>query len=260
MNLVSVNIMGGLGNILFQIITAYAISIRDSKELIVDISSHHGSHRSIISYSKNILRNIKLSSNKLDIPVIGESGHHYQEIPKVEGDIKLNGYFQSEKYFQNYRESILEKISPTEDILNNLMLKYGNYLSSSSCSIHIRRGDYLGLPNHHPILPIDYYNLAIDIIGNENQFLIFSDDIEWCKKNFDFVKNKIFVEGLEDYEEIYLMSLCANNIIANSTFSWWGAWLNQNQNKKVISPSVWFGNHLSNLNTKDIYCNNWIII
>ena len=85
----------------------------------------------------------------------------------------------------------------------------------------------------------------------ENNMLFTVDT--WCKENFDFIPNKIFVDDLEDYEEIYLMSLCDNNIIVNSTFGWWGAWLNKNIHKKIIFPKVWFGPSLLYHNTSDIY-------
>jgi len=94
----------------------------------------------------------------------------------------------------------------------------------------------------------------------EKTYLIFSDDIEWCKLNFDFLENKIFVNGNTDFQDLYLMSKCNDNIIANSTFSWWGAWLNQNPNKKVIAPKIWFGNFYSNFNTNDLYFQDSIIL
>jgi hypothetical protein len=116
----------------------------------------------------------------------------------------------------------------------------------------------LGLQNYHPIQTIEYYQNAIKIIGEENHFVIFSDDIKWCEENFNFLKNKTFISGNTDYEDLYLMSMCKHNIIANSTFSWWGGWLNCNIDKKVIIPSKWFGISNSHLNTNDLYCNKWI--
>jgi hypothetical protein len=88
-------------------------------------------------------------------------------------------------------------------------------------------------------------------------FLIFSDDIEWCKSNLDFIKNKIFISGNLDYQDLYLMSMCNHNIISNSSFSWWGAWLNNHKNKKVIYPSRWFN---FSADTSEIGGENWIKI
>lgn len=260
MNTISINTMGGLGNVLFQIIAAYSISKRDNMSLIIDSTNHHGAHYGISKYTNNILRNIKFSTEPLNFTGYGEQGHHYTEIPKFNTNIKLIGYFQSEKYFYEYRDDVLELLSPTNEIITKLTEKYSDVLKSKTTSLHVRRGDYLGLPDFHPVLPIEYYKMSLNTINDDSTVLIFSDDINWCKSNFDFIKNKIFITDLEDFEELYLMSMCDNNIISNSTFSWWGAWLNKNNNKKVISPKIWFGPSLHHLSTKDIYCKNWLVI
>jgi hypothetical protein len=96
----------------------------------------------------------------------------------------------------------------------------------------------------------------LDIIGNYDQLLIFSDDIDWCKNNLQF-KNMVFIENQNTFEDIWLMSLCKHNIIANSSFSWWGAWLNKKSDKIVIAPNDWFGPN-SNLNTSNIVPQTWI--
>ena len=101
----------------------------------------------------------------------------------------------------------------------------------------------------------EYYKNALDIIGGYENLYVFSDDINWCKTNLKF-KNMVFVEGNDDVEDLWLMSLCDHNIIANSSFSWWGAWLNINPNKKVISPKRWFGEQ-TNLSSDDIIPVSW---
>jgi hypothetical protein len=189
---------------------------------------------------------------------MGEGGFHYTPIPKINGNIKLVGHFQSEKYFIEHRDKILELFEIDNTTKTYLSEKYGDIINQDTCSIHIRRGDYLGLPNYHPTQSIEYYKESIQIIGEEKHFLVFSDDIEWCKENFGFLINKTFISDNKDYEDLYLMSMCKNNIIANSTFSWWGAWLNNNENKQVIIPSKWFGVSNSHLNTNDLYCDKWI--
>ena len=125
-------------------------------------------------------------------------------------------------------------------------------------SIHVRRGDYVKHPNHHPVQTIEYYNKSVEMVGKDTTIVVFSDDIEWCKKNFN-IDNIIYIEDEKDYIELYLMSLCDNNIISNSSFSWWGAWLNTNENKKVIAPNKWFGSAI-NENTNDIIPKGWIKI
>ena len=260
MDIVSVKLMGGLGNLMFQIATTYSISKRDNKELICDITDMMTPHNQYTSYSDNIFRKIKFSDGLFFQKNIGEIGFQYCLIPKIDGNIKLVGYFQSEKYFINYKKELLKLFEIDDDTNIYLLEKYGNILNQDTCSIHVRRGDYLSLPNHHPIQPIDYYINSVNIIGKDKHFLIFSDDIKWCKENFEFIKNKTFISENLDYQDLYLMSMCNNNIIANSTFSWWGAWLNNNLTKIVITPKNWFGSVYKNYDTNDLYCEGWIKI
>lgn len=252
--------MGGLGNYMFQIATAYSYSKKTNKNLIFNLSDVYVVHGSVESYRNNIFSNLifdSLNQNSFGRKY-NEPNFNFNEIPNFEGSVYLNGYFQSEKYFKDYRHEILDLFdfgNETKEFINQ---KYGDVLNDKTCSLHVRRGDYLRLPDHHPIQPLDYYTQAISELDNDTTFLIFSDDIEWCKTHFSFIDKKFkFIEGNTDYQDLYLMSICKNNIICNSTFSWWGAWLNQNVNKQVIIPSNWFGPKLKNHNTNDLYCDGW---
>ena len=256
---VSSHLQGGLGNYLFQIAAAYGISKRDNKELQIDISDIAIIHSPLELYTNNILRNVQFGNidNFIFIHQTQDLPITFTNIPSVNGNLKLDGYYQNEKYFNQYREDILNlyKIDNlTENYLNE---KYPTLLFENTCSIHVRRGNYVDRQNFHPLQTIDYYKHSISIIGEDTLFLIFSDDIEWCKINLNFVKNKIFISGNLDYQDLYLMSMCNHNIIANSSFSWWGAWLNQNKNKKVIYPSFWFNN---GPDSSEIGGENWIKI
>ena len=132
-------------------------------------------------------------------------------------------------------------------------------LEGVTCSIHVRRGDYVEKSEVFPPQPLSYYETSVKKLYGANlkhiHFIICSDDIEWCKYNFKF-PNMTFVEDEIDIIDMFIMSMCGDNIIANSSFSWWSAWLNQNQNK-VVAPAKWFGPKRS-LNTKDLYLDNWI--
>jgi hypothetical protein len=169
----------------------------------------------------------------------------------------LDGYYQNERYFKEYRENILSLFSIDESTKNYLTEKYSDISFDNTCSIHVRRGNYVERQHFHPLQTVEYYKRAISIIGEKTLFLIFSDDIEWCKINLDFIENKIFISGNLDYQDLYLMSMCNHNIIANSSFSWWGAWLNKHINKKVIYPSHWFNN---GPDSTQIGGENWIKI
>jgi len=255
-NLVSCKILGpgpansGLGNQLFCIAVALAYARKHGKiasfpQITEDL--HYNKYNKIFYHN--------LIKEPIDI-----FNHHYtepsfsfKEIPHFTGNVSLNGYFQSEMYFKECRQEILD-IFNIEKIQEIFKKKYD--IQDDVCSLHIRRGDYLSLSQHHFNLTTDYYKQSIDRLGREREYLIFSDDIEWCKKEFNFLKNVSFSEGRQDWQDIILMSLCSDNVIANSSFSWWGAWLNNTKNKMVIAPNNWFG-PAANLDTKDLVPDAW---
>lgn len=258
--MITIDLQGGLGNQLFQISTTYALSRRNNDECCFDIDGHRIGlqGRDALNYKNTIYR--KLINKKIDCDeTFTENGFHYQEI-LYKPNLRLNGYFQSEKYFKDHKQEILDLFEPTEEILKYINEKYGHLLNNeNTCSVHIRHGDYLRFPNHHPILPPDYYNQALKNFDANYTFLVFSDNIEWCKNVFKNINFHI-VDGEQDYIDLYIMSLCKNNIIANSSFSWWGSYLNKNENKKIIAPSPWFGQAYNNWKTDDIYCSKMIKI
>lgn len=176
------------------------------------------------------------------------------------------GYWQSELYFKEEESKIRQVYSFPElkDLKNKKVLSMIE--KKESVSIHIRRGDYLNVPELNGLAPIEYYKRAITYIRErvENPiFLIFSNDIEWCKQNFNFLENQVIYVDWNikenSYKDMQLMSLCQHNIIPNSSFSWWGAWLNKNPKKIVIGPEKWFTDN-SGLNYEDIIPKSWIKI
>lgn len=187
-------------------------------------------------------------SNQLKyISTYQEPHFHYAPIP-YRPNLNLNGYFQSPKYWLGYESTIKSLLTPIQQIDREIGL----------CSLHIRRQDYINKQNCHPLMTMNYYQQAMKI-SECKKFLIFSDDITWCKNNFTGNEFE-FSEGKSEVEDIALMiKKCEHNIIANSSFSWFGAYLNQSPNKKVIAPKMWFGKEL-NHSTKDLLPNEWIAI
>ena len=263
MSEVTIKLLGGIGNNLFQIACAYAYSLKHNKELILINEKFGTVHNSLDTYKENILKNIEFVE-KYDISKFinyNEPTFNFNEISYIEDDVCLNGYFQSCKYFEGYEKEVIELFSYPQECADNIKEKYKDLLSQNTCSLHVRRGDFLNLPNHHPTQNMNYYMKAIKQMPKDSVFLIFSDDIKWCKENFPDMPEKFrFIEGNKDYEDLYLMSHCKNNIICNSTFSWWAAWLNNNSDKITVAPSIWFGPELSGNNTDDLYCEGWIKI
>jgi len=257
--MISCYLQGGLGNYLFQIAAAYSKSLDLGVDFVVNPNNIQIVHNPLSNYTKNILKNVSLNEDMVINQIYYEPYFHYSPIPNFMSDTILHGYFQSEKYFKNNKDKILEFFIDDKTICG-LKERYGDNLKTETCAIHVRRGDYLKLLEHHPTQDMNYYDKAVSYIGKDKTFFIFSDDIEWCKENFKHLKNVVFVEGNEDYEDLYLMSLCRNNIIANSSFSWWGSCLNKNKNKIVIAPKKWFGPSKNGFVTDDIYCEKWIVL
>lgn len=180
--------------------------------------------------------------------IYNETGFAYNKID-YKPNLDLRGFFQSEKYFINNRDMIVDLLMPKHDVKEEC----------GTCGIHVRRGDYLNLKDCYVQLGMDYYNNAMKIIKSK-KYLIFSDDIEWCKTQFKGDQFE-FITGNTDYEDMAIMAKrCENMIIANSSFSWWGAWLNINSDKIIIAPNKWFQFKLSYNDTKDLIPNNWIKI
>jgi hypothetical protein len=241
----------GLGNQIFQIAAILSLAKDNNdyatfpKILDPDFGGYHNTifHKLNTSLEEEITKWCEASD------------FSYIELPYFEGCC-YKGYFQSEKYFSHNRGHILEKLEFPSVLAAYVGDKYKDILREETTSLHIRRGDYVSLDKIHPLQSCDYYYNAVESFPTSDRFLIFSDDINWCKENLNIPKST-YIEGESDVVDLLLMSLCKNNIIANSTFSWWGAWLNRNGDKKVIAPKDWFGPD-SSLSDKDIVPDDWI--
>ena len=257
----TVRLKGGLGNQLFQIAAAKSLALSKGGDLTIDMNNVGApselSHNKPQFYLDNIFRNIKVEPKAAEAELYNESHYHFQELPKWD-NICLHGYFQSEKYFKEHESEIRTMLKADQKTEEYLQSKYGEVLSKdNTVSLHVRRGDYIGKEQFHPIVDKSYYEQAIEKNSGAT-FLVFSDDISWCKDNLPEGPEYVFVEGNKDYEDLYLMSKCAHNIIANSSFSWWGAWLNENKDKQVTAPSVWFGPALlPSHDLKDLLPDEW---
>jgi hypothetical protein len=208
-------------------------------------------HNHWSTYVDNIFKNIKFGDVRYNSKW-NETSFHYQELPLVD-NIKLHGHFQSEKYLD--RDLTLALFDVKLLVSDEMVYDFG--IDENTVGIHVRRGDYLNLQKHHPLCTMDYYEEAMDIVGRDKKFYVFSDDWKWCSNNF---KGCFVVEPTYDWLDLILMSRCGHNIIANSSFSWWSAWLNETENKTVVAPKQWFGPAKGNINTKDLFPREWVLI
>ena len=171
-------------------------------------------------------------------------------------NVCLWGFFQTEKYFKHIEKQIRKDFTFRDDIkdeCDDLIKQFTNPIA-----LHIRRGDFIWNNKNHPPLSLDYYKSALEFFDSDREVIIFSDDTEWCKEQELFTDDRFAVaEGGNQYYDMCLMTMCDDFIIANSTFSWWGAWLGNRG--KVIAPKKWFGKTLGH-DTKDLYCKGWKIL
>jgi len=253
-----IELTGGLGNQMFQYAHGRQEEILGKKiKFIKNFSDNR-------KYSLGVF-NIKSDAGFTD----KKQNKLFKSIDKIKIYFNLytNKYYLGEKYFQKITDQLRHEFTLKNPLTEKTTaLKQDIIKSPVSVSIHIRRGDYVDNPKtnkYHGLCDLQYYcdavNTVKEKIGGDFKIFIFSDDINWAKKNIKFPCeiNFVFDSEITDYEEMYLMSLCKHNIIANSTFSWWGAWLNINPNKIVIAPKKWFNNKKV---TQDIIPNNWIKI
>ena len=167
----------------------------------------------------------------------------YEEVA-IDRATELFGYFQSERYFAHCEAQVRHYFTPHHALSQLLDRGFGDLLATGTCSVHVRRTDYIGDQMWPDLAAGDYYERAMSQFDSGTTFVIFSDDIEWCKQRFRG-SSMFFVEALGEIEDLFLMSRCGGHIIANSSFSWWGAWLDPNKDKKVIAPTQWFPNEFA---------------
>tara|TARA_E500000178_G_scaffold337932_1_gene377730 strand:+ start:2380 stop:3234 length:855 start_codon:yes stop_codon:yes gene_type:complete len=282
---IKIKLTGGLGNQMFQFAAGYALSKKKNVKLSLDLK--YINKRKLFNgfelekvfniYSKVTFLNNQLNINYLNfkniLNIFDKSFYYYKEphfhysnnifdLPKHSF---LDGYWQSELYFKDYAKEIREIFTFSNNLNkeNNLMIDEINH--SNSISIHIRRGDFLLKRNNNHYTNLkDYYFKAIsesDKLFVNPKYFIFTDDPLWVKENFNLNNpyNVVdFNHGNNSFIDMYLMSLCKSNIIANSSFSWWGAWLNNRNDKIIYAPKNWFND--KSISTKDLIPEQWIIL
>ncbi|MDD4899954.1 MAG: alpha-1,2-fucosyltransferase [Candidatus Omnitrophica bacterium] len=285
--MVIVKLTGGLGNQLFQYALGRKIAHLKAVELKLDISGfktyklhkYSLSHFNIIEEFASVHELARFNRKGL-IPYLTErlkpyykrcvvyDRHHYfdKNIFKTNNDVYIDGYFQSEKYFSDIEPILRNEISfkvPPEGENMRLAELVGK---NTSVSLHVRRGDYIRDPltfKIHGVCSMDYYGEAVRLIAQRTtkpHFFIFSDDPCWAEKNLNFDYPVTFVthnNADHNFEDLRLMSLCKHHIIANSTFSWWGAWLNANPEKIVVAPKKWL-NSPEFYDKRDLLPEPWI--
>jgi hypothetical protein len=279
LKLVITNVIGGLGNQMFQYAAGRAISLSREVPLRLDITGfanyelHQGFElqrifdcasviaskadvRTILGWQSSpsiqrLLLRSGLTAFRHEEFVVEPHFHYWTGIKNVPSDCYLVGYWQSEKYFCEITAQIRKDFAFVQPMESQNTELAQLITSVNAVSLHVRRGDYANNPattSVHGLCPLDFYRAAIRYVSErvaQPHFFIFSDDISWVQENLkiDFphqhVKHNL---GAASYNDMRLMSMCKHHIIANSSFSWWGAWLNPHPDKLVIAPKQWFAN------------------
>jgi hypothetical protein len=292
--MIIVRLRGGLGNQLFQFAAAHSLAVHNGVGLKADL----------YTYTKHPLRKYELHNFNVNLPEASRAEihqftgsnfverylnkksnyfyspkvfaqphyHFYEDFFSLPVPIYLSGYWQSEKYFENIAGEIRKMITPSKALDPKNVELIQKARSVNSVAIHVRRSDYV-TTSFFQVMGLDYYEKAIKEINNrisKPQFFIFSDDINWSRQQFVHLTNATFIDnnkGDDSFKDLLVMSACKNQIIANSTFSWWAAWLNDFKDKTVIAPQTWFHNTWLTkkepvypsrfYNTKDLIPSTW---
>lgn len=279
---------GGLGNQMFQWAFGYALEKETGIKTIFDMSFFEKKYArpyelGIFNLNANFAESFwlklklkamwKLRKNLKNKEFLGLNFYcepHFKfdkNLFKLKPNTFIEGFFQSEKYFEKFKDEIRRSFTfnSKPNDFNKILIE--EMRESNSVSIHIRRGDYVQKKRYQDLYAacsLDYYKRGVEYIAEKHsnpKLFIFSDDIQWVRANWDLPYENIFVDnnsGDKSYEDMRLMSNCKHNIIANSSFSWWGAWLNNNQEKIVIAPQKWFNNE--RINQSDVIPGDWIQI
>ena len=267
--------MGGLGNQLFQLFATLAYAIRYNFSPVFTYSEQLTVGKTRNTYWTNFLCGIKqfTRTESFQFPIYREPSFDYHPIPvSNREDITLYGYFQSAKYFANEQAEIFDAIRLSEQ-KQVIRSEYPTYVTNNydTISMHFRLDDYKDIQDRHPIMPYEYYrNALVHMIGSvqceqpikvlcfyqEGDSVEVGETIERLSREFDFIVFQHIDHSIEDWKQLLLMSCCKHNIIANSTFSWWGAYFNENSDKIVCYPRTWFGPTLKH-NIKDLFPDTW---
>ena len=270
-----VKVMGGMGNQMFQYAIGYSISKKTGKNVVYDTSFYHQKHitTTVRPYALNhfrcqpviqkqnrikyiylfLLDGVTRIFPRISRTYIIHDSHaeKLETITSEKHDVYLNGYWQNEKYFKEVESEIQNQFIVTDDIDNTNQYWLDSIKKTNSVCLHVRRGDYVSNPKankHHGTCSLEYYKMAVGYMNSnlsEPVYYVFSDDMEWVKENLSIDGHVCYMDhndSSKNYDDLRLMYSCKHFIIANSSFSWWGAWLSQNPDKIVIAPKRWNNN------------------
>ncbi|MFZ2150098.1 MAG: alpha-1,2-fucosyltransferase [Minisyncoccia bacterium] len=281
--MITVRLKGGLGNQMFQYALGRALSIKNNTTLGLDIGFYDMNLNPKRQYDLEVFNIAGKVLEQKEIPFLYRFCHKSKILDKITrygfkeksfdfdpqifcrgSSLYIDGYWQSPKYFEDFEDEIRKDFTLKNPPVQNIEDLAKEIEHINSVCVHVRRGDYVGNKNHE-IVDNEYYIKGIEYIKNHasvDKIYVFSDDIEWCKNSLKFEFSTVFVDSVYAGEKgeghMFLMSKCKNFIIANSSFSWWAAWLSNNKEKIVICPKQWFPD--KSIYTNDLIPKEWVRI
>lgn len=254
--------LGRIGNQMFQFAALKGIARNRGFEYCFPPSQNINEwtdHQLLNAFKLGSTTQLNVQFIDSDRPIVMEETFSFNEklFNECPNWTSLQGFFQTEKYFKHIRDELLKDFEFRDEILEPAQKTMSYW--KNPIALHIRRTDYITNPNH-TALSIDYYEKALSEFDDSSEVIIFSDEPQWCMEQKLFESDRFMIsETGNNYMDMCLMTLCSGHIIANSSFSWWGAWLSNS--KQVVAPSGWFmGSDNEHLDTKDIIPGRWTVI
>ena len=254
--------LGRLANQMFQYASLKGVARHRGYDFSIPPQQVFGQHDTLVRSSElniyNVFDNIK--NNNIQVarnPILQERMHEFDKelFRSCPDNVDFFGYYQSPKYFEHIKDEIKNDFKFSDEVESICNEMYESINGKEIVSLHIRRTDYI-VNNNHPLQPISYYEKALKLFDKNVQILVFSDDPAWCQEQGLFADDSIMIsEGNDADVDMCLMSKCNYHIIANSSFSWWGAWLGNSE--KVVAPSNWFADSCADKSVKDMVFGDW---
>jgi hypothetical protein len=244
---------GRLGNQMFQYAALRGIAEKNEYDWCIppsDFNDEHKDHQLFEAFKLPSVKNVEF----FNAPYVEEKKFTFDEnlFNSCSDNINLYGFFQTEKYFKHIEHKIREDFIFVDEIWNPCKEIF-NF--TDAISLHIRRSDYVQKQNYHPLCPLGYYEEALKRLPNDTPVIIFSDEPDWCDKQQLFEDDRFLIsKSNNNLVDMCLMTMCNYHIVANSSFSWWGAWLSDS--KKIIAPKIWFGPS-ANIDDSDLIPHHW---
>ena len=273
--------LGRLGNQMFQFAALRGIAAKHNYDITIPSPENKG----IENYSLHECFNLDhIPVGYIESENYVQEGHFHFDDALFEScpdNVSLYGFFQSERYFKHISDIIKQDFTFLDEHLGPCKEFIEQFDGQEPIMLHVRRGDpnlvdprgfkwaYVNCSDQHPVQSLDYYEKALQEFGDNQPVVVFSDSVDWVKEQEFFTGDRFFISEPQykyddgsflPYTDLCLMSLSSHAIIANSSMSWWGAWLQSNPNKKVIAPKMWFGPAYADKDTKDLYCSDWIVM